>query len=74
MAAVTEEYYDVKKGLALKIGYAPGSEGSFVTERETVPLDSTDFTDIAVAVIRADDAGAADMIGRIEATGFGLPV
>ncbi|MDR3225593.1 MAG: ornithine decarboxylase [Clostridiales Family XIII bacterium] len=71
---VTHEH-NGKNGLpTLKIGYTPGSADFFETDRERVPLDGTDLTEIAAAVILAGEADAGGIIDRIEATGFGLPI
>ena len=41
------------------------------SDREIVPVEQTDFTDVAVAVLSDQDY---DYIDRIDATGFGVPI
>ena len=58
---------------ALKIAASEATRDCFRTAREVVPLEQTDFTDVAVAVLSVDDlaAGALDSIKR---TGFDIPI
>ena len=57
----------------LKIAASNAVRECFRTEREIVPLDQTDYTDVAVAVFSRDDvlAGALETIKR---TGFDIPI
>ncbi len=56
----------------LKIAYSFDVQYYFVdSDRDIVPVEKTDFTDIAVAVLSDQDF---DYIDRIEATGFDIPI
>jgi ornithine decarboxylase len=57
----------------LKITASESVRDCFSTVREIVPLDETDYTDVAVAVVSRDDvlAGALETIQR---TGFDIPI
>jgi ornithine decarboxylase len=56
----------------LKIAYSFDVQYYFVdSDREIVPVEQTDFTDVAVAVLSDQDY---DYIDRIDATGFGVPI
>jgi ornithine decarboxylase len=62
---------------ALKIGYTPGAQDRFSTDRKLAALEDSDLTDVAAAVILrrgTDDAAADAAKERIEATCFGIPV
>ncbi|WP_150748414.1 hypothetical protein [Pseudomonas fluorescens] len=43
---------------ALKIAASEATRDCFSTAREVVPLEQTDFTDVAVAVLSVDDLAA----------------
>ena len=54
----------------LKIAYSFDVQYYFVdSDREIVPVEQTDFTDVAVAVLSDQDY---DYIDTIDATGFGM--
>ena len=56
----------------LKIAYSFDVQYYFVdSDREIVPVEQTDFTDVAVAVLSDQDY---DYIDKIDATGFGVPI
>ena len=56
----------------LKIAYSFDVQYYFVdSDREIVPVEQTDFTDVAVAVLSDQDY---DYIDTIDATGFGIPI
>lgn len=56
----------------LKIAYSFDVQYYFVdSDREIVPVEQTDFTDVAVAVLSDQDY---DYIDKIDATGFGIPI
>lgn len=56
----------------LKIAYSFDVQYYFVdSDREIVPVEQTDFTDVAVAVLSDQDY---DYIDIIDATGFGIPI
>lgn len=56
----------------LKIAYSFDVQYYFVdSDREIVPVEQTDFTDVAVAVLSDQDFAFID---KIEATGFGIPI
>ena len=56
----------------LKIAYSFDVQYYFVdSEREIVPIEETDFTDVAVAVVSDQDFAYID---KIDATGFGIPI
>ena len=56
----------------LKIAYSFDVQYYFVdSEREIVPIEETDFTDVAVAVVSDQDFAYID---KIEETGFGIPI
>ena len=56
----------------LKIAYSFDVQYYFVdSDRDIVPIEETDFTDVAVAVLSDQDF---DYIDRIEATGFDIPI
>ncbi|MCI1858289.1 MAG: ornithine decarboxylase [Sporolactobacillus sp.] len=56
---------------SLKIAYDPEARPYFSTERELVPVEKTDFTDVAAVVLTDDRASFVD---RADATRFGLPI
>lgn len=56
----------------LKIAYSFDVQYYFVdSDREIVPIEQTDFTDVAVAVISDQDFAYID---KIDETGFGIPI
>ena len=56
----------------LKIAYSFDVQYYFVdSDRDIVPVEQTDFTDIAVAVLSDQDFSYID---KIDATGFGVPI
>ena len=56
----------------MKIAYSFDVQYYFVdSDREIVPVEKTDFTDVAVAVLSDQDF---DYIDTIDATGFGVPI
>ena len=56
----------------MKIAYSFDVQYYFVDrDREIVPVEKTDFTDVAVAVLSDQDF---DYIDTIDATGFGVPI
>lgn len=56
----------------LKIAYSFDVQYYFVdSDREIVPVEQTDFTDVAVAVLSDQDFAYID---KIDATGFGIPI
>ena len=56
----------------LKIAYSFDVQYYFVdSDREIVPVEQTNFTDVAVAVLSDQDY---DYIDTIDATGFGIPI
>ena len=56
----------------LKIAYSFDVQYYSVdSDREIVPVEQTDFTDVAVAVLSDQDY---DYIDKIDATGFGVPI
>ena len=56
----------------LKIAYSFDVQYYFVdSDREIVPVEQTDFTDVAVAVLSDQDY---DYIDKIDATGFSVPI
>ena len=56
----------------LKIAYSFDVQYYFVdSEREIVPIEETDFTDVAVAVVSDQDFAYID---KIDETGFGIPI
>ena len=56
----------------LKIAYSFDVQYYFVdSDREIVPVEQTDFTDVAVAVLSDQDFLYID---KIDATGFGIPI
>ena len=56
----------------LKIAYSFDVQYYFVdSDRDIVPIEETDFTDVAVAVLSDQDF---DYIDAIEETGFGIPI
>ena len=56
----------------LKIAYSFDVQYYFVdSDREIVPVEQTDFTDVAVAVISDQDFAYID---KIDETGFGIPI
>lgn len=56
----------------LKIAYSFDVQYYFVdSDRDIVPIEETDFTDVAVAVLSDQDF---DYIDVIEETGFGIPI
>ena len=56
----------------LKIAYSFDVQYYFVdSDREIVPIEQTDFTDVAVAVVSDQDF---DYIDKIDAAGFGVPI
>lgn len=56
----------------LKIAYSFDVQYYFVdSDREIVPVEQTDFTDVAVAVLSDQDY---DYIDKIDATGVGVPI
>ncbi|PYY69325.1 ornithine decarboxylase, partial [Pseudomonas jessenii] len=58
---------------ALKIAASEAVRDCFFNSREIVPLDQTDFTDVAVAVLSIDDL-AAGSLDAIKRTGFDIPI
>ena len=58
---------------ALKIAASDSAFDCFQTSREVIPLNQTDYTDVAVAVFSVEDvmAGALDALQR---TGFDIPI
>ena len=56
----------------LKIAYSFDVQYYFVdSDREIVPVEQTDFTDVAVAVLSDQDF---DYIDKLDETGFGIPI
>ena len=56
----------------LKIAYSFDVQYYFVdSDRDIVPVEQTDFTDVAVAVLSDQDFSYID---KIDATGFGIPI
>lgn len=56
----------------LRIAYSFDVQYYFVdSDRDIVPIEETDFTDVAVAVLSDEDF---DYIDAIEETGFGIPI
>jgi ornithine decarboxylase len=56
----------------LKIAYSFDVQYYFVdSDRDIVPVEKTDFTDVAVAVLSDQDF---DYINKIDETGFGIPI
>lgn len=56
----------------LKIAYSFDVQYYFVdSDREIVPIEETDFTDVSVAVVSDADFSYID---KIDATGFGIPI
>ena len=58
---------------ALKVAANDSVRACFNTTRDVVPLDQTDYTDVAAAVFSLDDvlAGALEVIKR---NGFDIPI
>ncbi|MGH8329472.1 MAG: Orn/Lys/Arg decarboxylase N-terminal domain-containing protein, partial [Pseudomonas fluorescens] len=58
---------------ALKIAASDSAFDCFQTSREVIPLNQTDYTDVAVAVFSVEDVmgGALDVLQR---TGFDIPI
>lgn len=57
----------------LKIAVNTNTSECFSTERETVDINNTNFTDVSAAVISVEDA-VSGTLDTIEQTGFGIPV
>ncbi|TBM15760.1 ornithine decarboxylase SpeF [Hafnia paralvei] len=57
----------------LKIAVNNNTSECFSTERETVDINNTNFTDVSAAVISVEDA-VSGMLDTIEQTGFGIPI
>ena len=57
----------------LKIAVNNNTSECFSTERETVDINNTNFTDVSAAVISVEDA-VSGTLDTIEQTGFGIPV
>lgn len=57
----------------LKIAASDSAFDCFQTSREVIPLNQTDYTDVAVAVFSVEDV-LGDALGVLQRTGFDIPI